>query len=285
MNRSIVNNLCRFVIMTASLSCAAIGGAAPDKPLTREQKKVAVVRLLKSFAGGDPGALDVIDPEHYTQHNLRLEDGLAGLNKRLAAVAPGSTVNVVRVLADGDYVVAHSEFNFGTPLVAVDIFRFHANRIVEHWDNIEQKCASPNASGRTQLDGPTAITDLDQTAANKTLMREYFNVVVIGGQRDQASRFRDSFHQHNCFGEDNKSGAQATLGPFAKPGFVYRVDKEHIVLGEGNFVLVVNEGLFDDKPAMFYDFYRIADHKIVEHWDVIEAIPPQVDWKNPNGNF
>jgi len=114
-------------------------------------------------------------------------------------------------------------------------------------------------------------------------LKEYFEVVVIGGRRDQASRFRDKFHQHNCFGEDNKSGAQATSGPFAKPGFVYKVTKVHRVLGEGNFVLVVNEGIFDDKPSIFYDFYRVENAMIVEHWDVIEEIPPVDQWKNKNG--
>lgn len=58
-----------------------------------------------------------------------------------------------------------------------------------------------------------------------------------------------------------------------------------MILGEGNFVLVVNEGLFDNKPASFYDFYRLEDNKIVEHWDVIEHIPPEDIWKNSNGKF
>jgi hypothetical protein len=83
---------------------------------------------------------------------------------------------------------------------------------------------------------------------------------VIGGQRELAPNYRGQFHQHNRFGEDNKSGAQATSGPFAKPGFAYRVDRVHMILGEGNFVLVVNEGLFDNKPASFYDFYRLEDN-------------------------
>jgi len=60
-------------------------------------------------------------------------------------------------------------------------------------------------------------------------------------------------------------GAQATSGPFAKPGFVYRVDRVHMILGEGNFVLVVNAGLFGNKPASFYDLYRVEDDKITEH--------------------
>jgi predicted SnoaL-like aldol condensation-catalyzing enzyme len=57
------------------------------------------------------------------------------------------------------------------------------------------------------------------------------------------------------------------------------------VLGEGNFVLVVDEGVFDNTPSMFYDFYRLENSMIVEHWDVIESIAPKADWKNNNGKF
>jgi predicted SnoaL-like aldol condensation-catalyzing enzyme len=57
------------------------------------------------------------------------------------------------------------------------------------------------------------------------------------------------------------------------------------VLGQGNYVLAVNEGLFDNKPSMFYDFYRLENNMMVEHWDVIEEIPPKQEWKNSNGKF
>ena len=50
-------------------------------------------------------------------------------------------------------------------------------------------------------------------------------------------------------------------------------------------MLVMSEGLFDAKPAAFYDLYRIEDNKMVEHWDVVEAIPPKEQWKNSNGKF
>ena len=35
----------------------------------------------------------------------------------------------------------------------------------------------------------------------------------------------------------------------------------------------------------YYDFYRIRNGKIAEHWDTIEPIPPRTEWKNSNGKF
>jgi predicted SnoaL-like aldol condensation-catalyzing enzyme len=45
------------------------------------------------------------------------------------------------------------------------------------------------------------------------------------------------------------------------------------------------EGLFDAKPTAFYDLYRIENGRQVEHWDVLETIPPSNQWKNSNGKF
>ena len=52
-----------------------------------------------------------------------------------------------------------------------------------------------------------------------------------------------------------------------------------------SYVLVVAEGSFGGRPSSYYDFYRIQDGKIAEHWDTIEAIPPRAEWKNDNGKF
>lgn len=198
----------------------------------------------------------------------------------------GTRVHTVRIFSDGDYVVAQSDYNFGGPKVGFDVFRFDGDTIVEHWDNLQDKCRAPNPSGRTQLDGPAELTDLDKTETNKSVMREYFNDVVLGGQADKVAQYRSGdFHQHNCDGEDGKSGFQATRGPFAKPGFVFKYTKVHRVLGQGNFVLVMSEGLFDAQSTAFYDLYRLENGKQVEHWDVLEAIPPSNLWKNNNGKF
>ena len=37
--------------------------------------------------------------------------------------------------------------------------------------------------------------------------------------------------------------------------------------------------------AAFYDLFRVQGDKIAEHWDTIETIPPQAEWKNTNGKF
>jgi predicted SnoaL-like aldol condensation-catalyzing enzyme len=56
-------------------------------------------------------------------------------------------------------------------------------------------------------------------------------------------------------------------------------------LAEGNFVLSICEGRLDGQHSSFYDLFRLAKGKIIEHWDTIEPIPPRNEWKNENGKF
>src|SRR5258708_22450912 len=130
----------------------------------RQQQVVAV---LKAIETGAAEPLAIISPDKYTQHNIAAADGLAGLRVLLAALPEGSAhVSTVRVFEDGDYVFAHTDYNFFGPKVGFDIFRFENGKIVEHWDNL-QETARPNPSGHGMIDGPTEPRDQDKTYANK----------------------------------------------------------------------------------------------------------------------
>ena len=59
----------------------------------------------------------------------------------------------------------------------------------------------------------------------------------------------------------------------------------HRVLAEGSFVLCVSEGSLDGRHSSFYDLFRLADGKVVEHWDTTEEVPPRSEWVNDNGKF
>jgi predicted SnoaL-like aldol condensation-catalyzing enzyme len=246
-------------------------------------RKQQVVALLKSIETGAAGPAAVINPHKYMQHNLAVGDGLAGFGAVLQQLPKDSArVNTVRVFEDGDLVFAHSEYNFFGPKIGFDIFRFEADRIVEHWDNLQETPVAPNPSGHTMLDGERVVKDLDRTEGNKALVRAFVDDILISGRMHRLAGYfdGDNYLQHNPQIADGLSGLGAALQAMAN-----KYSRLHRVLGEGSFVLTVSEGQFAGHDVAFYDLFRVADNKIAEHWDVIEAIAPRSEWKNSNGKF
>jgi hypothetical protein len=55
----------------------------------------------------------------------------------------------------------------------------------------------------------------------------------------------------------------ATRQTWAAQGTPAQYDRVHLVLGEGNFGLVVSDGRFQGKHVAYYDLYRVENDKIV----------------------
>ncbi len=251
-----------------------------------ERKAVAVLESLES---GDPTAIEqYVSAETYIQHNLGFPSGRQTLLDALPMLKEaGTTVTVHRALEDGDLVALHSEYNlFGAPMIGFDVFRFEDGLIVEHWDNL-QETVTETASGRSMIDGPAEVTDLAQTAANKTLVQGLIEDILMGKNPDRITDYisTEIYAQHNPGIADGLEGLVAALEAMAQQGMVLRIDSLHKVIGEGNFVLTMAEGEFAGEPTAFYDLFRVEDGKIVEHWDVLQTIPPSDQQQNENGKF
>lgn len=278
-----------FAMAIVLFSCSANKNSQPIEKtkmeLTNKQKAVA---LIESLQTGAHEPISYIKPNKYIQHNLAVGDGLEGFGKVVAnAPEGGFKSEVVRAFQDDDYVFLHVNYDFFGPKAAFDIFRFEEGKIVEHWDNLSALTPA-NPSGRTQLDGETTITDLDKTAANKNLVKAFVNDVLVDGKAETLGDYinPEKYLQHNSGIADGLDGLAAALSYFAENGLVLKYDKVHKVLGEGNFVLTVSEGVFGKGDHVsFYDLFRVENGKIVEHWDIIENIPAPSEWKNTNGKF
>ena len=282
-----VELLTAFTISVALTACASSETITTKENGMSTNYKPQVTELLKSIETGDGKPVGYINANKYIQHNLAAGDGLSGFSALMQALPKGSArVNTVRVMQDGPFVFAHTDYNFFGPKVGFDIFRFEDGKIVEHWDNL-QETAAPNSSGHTMLDGATTSTDLDKTEANKTLVRSFVDNILVNGKMDNLAGYYDgdNYTQHNPNIGDGLSGLAIALGEMAKAGVTMKYSRIHKVLGEGNFVLVVSEGNFAGKSSSFYDLFRVQNGKIAEHWDTIETIPPLAEWKNANGKF
>jgi len=137
------------------------------------------------------------------------------------------------------------------------------------------------------IDGPIQTTDAGATTTNKALVKNFVTDILVNGQMEKLAGYfdGDNYVQHNPQIPDRLSGLAAALAAMVKQGITLKYERIHTVLGEGNFVVVVSEGHLGGRHSSFYDLFRVQDGKIAEHWDTIEPIPPQTEWRNSNGKF
>ena len=250
-------------------------------------KKDQIKALLKSIETGDPEPVAVVNEAKYIQHNPQTHEGsegLVALFQRLAKTSP--RVNIVRAFEDGDYVFAHTEYDFSTRRIGFEVFRFEDGQAVEHWDNIQARLG-PNQSGHSMVDGEIEATDLEQTEANRSLVRVFVETVLIDGRLDRLAEFvnGDVYTEHNPRLSDDVSQLRTALEQVTDTGRQIEYQTIHRILAEGSFVLCVSEGKFDGTHSAFYDQFRLSNGKIVEHWDTLEKIASRSEWKNNNGKF
>ncbi len=261
-------------------------GNASDPQLTPME---IVTELLVSFEKKDTtAAMQYVSENQFTQHNLGMEDGRQGyINAIVDGDLAGVQVDIFRSFEDENYVISHSEYLMdGNPVVVFDVFRFDNDMIVEHWDNRQSKIG-PNVSNHEMTDGTEEIADNDQTDQNKKIISQYLQEIFVDGYLDSLGNYFNEgvFIEHNPVRTDSVTHLDAFLRTQIDKNQMPLYSQVHKVLGQGNFVLTMSEGDLDQVPMAFYDLFRLEDGKIVEHWDVVQEIPPESSWMHSNGKF
>jgi len=107
-------------------------------------KRVVLDFFTTAFAGNADTAIADHLGERYIQHNPAAPDGaeaFKGFVTWLRGEYPNLTLDVKRVIAEGDVVVTHSHLVLdpGTQGRALaDFFRLQDGKVVEHWDVIQE---------------------------------------------------------------------------------------------------------------------------------------------------
>ena len=246
--------------------------------------------MIKIFRDRDSTAIDRYFSDQFVQHDPNIADGLPGLRAFVneAMNSPTTNITIYRTVVDGDTVMLHSKYQswpgFSGPVIAFDLFRFKGGKIVEHWGGQTSETV-PNLSGHTQVDGPTAVIDRERTEANRTLVRNFKQVVTVELRFDRVDEFIEGDHymQHASKVGDGTARMKARVSQVEKPGgSPVLIPRRYIA--EGNFVLCLVESR-TEPPTANYDLFRVENRKIAEHWDVLSVIPPENRRNNINGPF
>lgn len=240
----------------------------------------------------DTEALSKLLTDDYIQHNPGVPTGKAALLEVAPALKEAEFKTTVhRIITEGDLVVVHSTFDnaelFGAPtLVSFDVFRAEDGKAAEHWDNL-QAPPETTASGRSMTDGPTEITDIEKTSANKAVVQGFIDDVFLGGKLEKGGDYVISepgaYIQHNPMVADGLDELGDAFAAMQKAGSAFSFSELHMIVAEGNFVFTMTEGAVGGTPSAFFDLWRVDDGLIVEHWDTISTIPAEM--AHDNGKF
>jgi predicted SnoaL-like aldol condensation-catalyzing enzyme len=251
-------------------------------PSPKETLKTALADLLDKR---DLSAIDRYWDPGYIQHNPMMPDGSEVVRQMVQAM-PGFKSTSARFIADGDLVVVHNRVTGVGPtnIIGFEIFRVANGKLAEHWD-VQQPEEAKTVSGRTQIDGPTEIQDLDKTEANRKLVKDFFADVLYSHKMEKLPEYisTTTYNQHNPHVGDGLDGFGKAMAEMAKAGQTMDYKKTHKYIAEGNFVFTLSEGIFAGKNVAFADLFRLQDGKIVEHWDCIHELATES--KNKNGMF
>jgi predicted SnoaL-like aldol condensation-catalyzing enzyme len=253
--------------------------AAQLSPLEEANVDVATRVIEEGLIGGDVALINELVRPDYIQHNVQAQDGREGLLSFVAALQAqgGAAVTIHRKLAHDDFVALHSTYGSGEARqVAFDVFRLEGGQLAEHWDAL-QAWVDPDGSltGNTLVDGETTVTDRGRTDQNQELVTTMVREVFVEGRYDQLPNYiAASYIQHNPRVDNGLMGLQAFLTAVRAQGVQMAYTASPLVVADGNFVLVGSEGYLGTMAdyTVFYDLFRVAAGKVVEHWDVIQAV-------------
>ena len=251
---------------------------------------IAHAALNGIFREKDPDSVGRFFANPFVQHDVTLTDGLSGLDEfAREVVASRADLTIHRTIEDGEFVLLHSMYRglprSSGPIIAFDLFRFQYGKIVEHWRG-QQPEEPANLSGRTQLDGPTDVSDRDKTEANRDLVRRFKQVVTVEGRFDRVGDFIEgnNYTQHAATVGDGTERMKKRVAGVLKPGTEPTLKPVRYV-AEGNFVLALVDAKMPQGPTANWDLFRVQNGWIVEHWDVISPIPPRNEWRHSNSPF
>lgn len=288
-----------FVIMSFFLaSCTKEDSTPKYVDTTEEQKNINLVRkaLYEAFDKQDTTLIPVLYHADYIQHSPSIEDGREGLLKAFKFFQSQNveiTRETPRIMAQGDLVGVQARVTFqpwNSTAIVYDLFRIKDGQIIEHWD-VQMSEPNPAVSpvnGNTMIDGGGDVNKkvtqeyLDKnTKAVQDFIHEGF---AKGNKTLLESLFGAEYIQHN---PQVPNGKEAVLG-FIKDGEGFPAEIKRI-MAMGDLVMALvhyKDATGETNGNAAVDLFRFDDNsKIVEHWDVGQAIPADSTFVHNNGFF
>jgi len=129
----------------------------------------------------------------------------------------------------------------------------------------------------------TAANAKSKTEKNKKIAVAFLTMIFNEHKVEEAFQLYSvpDYKQHNPYAATGAKAAIDFLGPYLKQNSEARTEIIRVI-AEGDLVAIHNNPKANskDRGRAVVDIFRIANGKVVEHWDVVQDVPE----KSANSN-
>lgn len=264
-----------------------------------DRSRAALGEMFKAATANDYSAFMAIAADPYIQHSPDLADGWQPVWDLLMNRPAGFSTNQMQWLGksgfldNGNFLVMFREVDRGDGTGAskiVDLLRFDDDgKYAEHWD-IRQPLSTETASGRSETDAASVFLDDPVTYSeqieeeNKKIAATFLNLAFNEGDLNTAleTYVDENYIQHNPLIADGIEPVRQAFESGNIPALCY--DIQH-VFAQNDLVVVHSKVTSTAGVSAVVDILRVRDSKLVEHWDVVQPVPPESEMPHSNGMF
>ena len=287
-------------LVPAVAACVAIAspaaGAPTSKAVDRDYLLVAegdladtagnlqaFAQLSRALQAGDFDRARNFYADNYVQHNPDMGDGFEGVAARVRQAGGADvTFQPILTLAEGPYVATYFMLRAGPDAPAlgiVDLSLFRGGKSAEHWEIV----MAPRAAGHglfAPADPPAADVPQAEVDANKQRAADFINGVFNRKRLEDAGAFvAADVVRHGASGNGLTGLRQDLLLP-EHADMEYDIKR---IVGQGDIVLAHSRVTLGHRDHARADLFRFAGGRIVEHWQITQAVPEEM--QHVNGMF
>jgi len=243
-----------------------------------ETRKAFVKRYMEQYATSAPADRSEVG-------GVKVLENLSFLTQSMLRELNGeSEIEVVRLLADDNAVFAQTAIrNNGDTYISFDLFLFENEKKVERWNALDVFLRDV-LDEKYALSGPREPEELEKTASNKEIIREFTQLGFIDFvPKHQLYSFLvgEDLIYHDVQGED---GFQAFINDIPMYGMITDEPVEDLsnvlegsilkIMGVGNWVVGATKLCYRESAleVIRINLYRLEDGKIVEVWSCEDSL-------------
>lgn len=264
-----------------------------------DRSRKTLQTAFKAAADSDFEAFVATAADPYIQHSPDFPDGWRPVWDLLTSRPEGFSSETMQWMGKGgffeagDFLVMLREVNRGDGTPAskiVDIMRFDdEGKYAEHWD-IRQPLSESTVSGRSETgaadqfeNNPVDYNEKTERKNARVVVR-FLNQAFNLGQLNEAlgELVYEDYVQHNPMIADGIEPVKQAFAEGKIPALTYDIKT---VLAQNDLVVVYSKVTSSQGASAVVDIVRVREGKLVEHWDVIQAVPAEDDMPHGNGMF